>query len=56
MGKQISYFTNYHGKENIVTNYCGVMLKMIYDESPKAFEKIINAIVADCENYIDVGP
>ena len=56
MGQQISYFTSYHGKENIVTNYCGVMLKMIYDESPKAFERIINEIIGGNENPIYVGP
>lgn len=55
MGRPISYFANYHSEENIVTNYCGLMLKMIYDDSPSAFENIITSIIADSGKTIELG-
>ncbi len=54
MGKEISYFNDYKGKENTVTNYCGLMLKLLYQSSPVDFQECINTL---CENAeIIVGP
>ncbi len=44
MGRDISLFANYHGKENTVTNYCGLMLKLVYNESPKLFDKLLEIL------------
>lgn len=55
MGKPISYFANYHGRENAITNYCGLMLKMIYDSNPNLFADIMASILADEGVSIDVG-
>ena len=38
----ISLFNRYHGKENTITNYCGLMLKLLYQYSPSKFEECIN--------------
>lgn len=35
MGKDISLFSGYSQKENRTTNYCLLMLKQLYEESPK---------------------
>jgi hypothetical protein len=56
MSRTISYFSDYHGKENRATNYCGLMLKMIYEESPTAFENIVANILADKGVSITIGP
>ena len=54
MGKEISYFNDYHGKENTVTNYCGLMLKLLYQSSPADFQECINTLCQNAE--ITVGP
>ena len=41
MGKEISLFTNFTKKENRITNYCGLVLRVLYKESPDAFEDAI---------------
>lgn len=55
MSKQISYFTDYHSGENCITNYCGLMMKMVYDESPIKFENLINDLLASLDVSIEVG-
>ena len=55
MSRTISYFADYHSGENSVTNYCGLMMKMIYDESPIKFENLINDLLASLEVSIEVG-
>ncbi len=32
--------------ENLVTNYCGLMLKLIYEENPVKFEKLLSEILS----------
>lgn len=54
MGKQISYFNVYHKNENAVTNYCGLMLKLLYQSSPTDFQECINTLCQNAE--ITVGP
>jgi hypothetical protein len=41
MGKSISLFTGYSKNENRTTNYCLLILKMLYDESPKLLSEVI---------------
>ena len=56
MGRKISLFADYHGKENSVTNYCGLMFKLVYDESPLLFNQLLD-ICFDGEVKIPmVGP
>lgn len=53
--RQLSYFTDYHSGENSVTNYCGLMMKMVYDDSPIKFENLINDLLAPLGKSIEVG-
>lgn len=55
MSKDISFFNDYHKKENSVTNYCGLMLKMVYEESPSQFEEILTALTSN-DIQLQVGP
>ena len=55
MGREISLFANFHQQENRVTNYCGLVLKMLYDASPHAFEKFLGSILPD-EFTERIGP
>lgn len=55
MSRQISYFADYHSGENSVTNYCGLMMKMVYDDSPIKFENLINDLLAPLGISIEVG-
>lgn len=45
MGKPISLFTDYSQSENRVTNYCGLMMKLIYEESPRRFSELIDNLM-----------
>ena len=56
MSRPISYFSNYHGKENCATNYCGLILKMIYSINPVGFEEIVSNIVLESGKTIEIGP
>jgi hypothetical protein len=51
----ISLFNKYHGKENTITNYCGLMLKILYQNSPLSFERCITNLI-DSEKSIFVEP
>ena len=46
MGKEISLFNDYHTKENILSNHCGVILKLLYEENPKSFEEVISTLTS----------
>lgn len=41
MGRDISLFSGYNQKENRTTNYCLLLLKQIFEESPKLFANAI---------------
>ncbi len=56
MSRTISYFSDYHGGENRITNYCGLMMKMLYEESPDKFENFIGDLLSMSGSTIDVGP
>lgn len=44
MGKPISLFSDYHSFENTVTNYCGLMMKLIYRESPQLLNRLFEIL------------
>ena len=54
MSKPISLFNEYTKIENRVSNYVGLLLKMLYNEKPEAFQKLIESIVE--EKQITIGP
>lgn len=45
MGRELSLFADYSSKENRITNYCGLILKILYGENPDAFEEVINKLI-----------
>lgn len=55
MGREISLFADYHQRENSLTNYCGLLMKMLYEESPRKFEELLTALVKTDTDII-VGP
>lgn len=55
MGREISLFADYHQKENSLTNYCGLLMKMLYEDSPKKFEELLATLLKTDTNII-VGP
>lgn len=46
MGREISFFSDYHTKENSLTNNCGIILNMLYLENPKSFEEVISSLTS----------
>jgi hypothetical protein len=46
MGQEISLFNDYHTKENILSNHCGVILKLLYVENPQSFEEAISILTS----------
>lgn len=55
MGREISIFADYHQKENSLTNYCGLLMKLLYEDSPRRFEELLSTLIATDTNII-VGP
>jgi hypothetical protein len=55
MGREISIFADYHQKENSLTNYCGLLMKLLYEESPRRFEELLATLVKTDTNII-IGP
>ena len=56
MGQKISLFSSYKGKENRTTNYCGLMFRLVYDESPFLFEELLTRCVNGEAEIPTVGP
>lgn len=50
---EVTRFPHYHQAENVVTNHVMVLLRMIYNASPKLLEALLQALCAD---EITVGP
>ncbi|MFL5035608.1 MAG: hypothetical protein ACJ8EC_11385, partial [Microvirga sp.] len=46
MARILSIFNAYAGKENRVTNYCGLILKILYERSPRAFDDAVVRLTA----------
>lgn len=49
----VTRFPHYHQAENVVTNHIMVMLRMLYNVSPKLLEALLQALCAD---EVTVGP
>jgi hypothetical protein len=47
MSREISLFTDYHKEEDRVTNYFGLLLKMLYEESPGLFYEVVATLIDD---------
>jgi hypothetical protein len=47
MGKEISLFSGYSQDENRTTNYCLLVLKMLYSQDPSLFEAALSKLVGD---------
>ncbi|MCJ2007485.1 hypothetical protein [Methylobacterium sp. J-092] len=50
---QVTRFPHYHQTENVVTNHVMVMLRMLYEASPKLLEALLRAL---CAEEVTVGP
>ena len=46
MGQEISLFNDYRTRENILSNHCGVVLKLLYEENPRSFEEAISILTS----------
>ncbi|MNJ86506.1 hypothetical protein D3C87_40060 [compost metagenome] len=55
MGREISLFADYHQSENSLTNYCGLLMKMLYEDSPRKFEELLTTLIKSDVNII-IGP
>lgn len=55
MSREISLFADYHQDENRVTNYTGLIFKLIYEENPKNFEELIVSLTEDKVDF-SIGP
>lgn len=55
MSRAISLFADYHQKENSLSNYCGLVMKLLYEDSPKRFHEFISTIIDDLAD-IQIGP
>lgn len=47
MGKSISLFSGYSQRENRTTNYCLLILKLLYEENPKYLGEVLSAILGE---------
>lgn len=47
MGRDIQLFSGYSQKENRTTNYCLLILKLLYDESPKYLGQVLSKLIDD---------
>lgn len=56
MGRTISLFADYHGGENSVTNYCGLMLKLVYQESPRLLNQLLDLLFEGEAEVPYIGP
>lgn len=47
MSKPITLFSGYSQRENRVTNYCLLVLKMLYEENPKYLGEVLTGLVGE---------
>lgn len=52
---EVGFFPKYEQKENRVTNYTLLVLKQLYNESPKLFQEFVVNLIKNDEHNIDVG-
>jgi len=56
MGKPISLFSGYSQKENRTTNYCLLLLKMLYDSNPNYFSEVVSGLIGyEVSDYVGVN-
>ncbi|GAB4045773.1 hypothetical protein [Spirosoma litoris] len=55
MSRIISVFNDYSQLENRVTNYCGLIMKLVYEESPRRFRDLLDKLTEGNGELI-VGP
>lgn len=55
MSQPISLFANYNQSENLLTNHCGLIMKMLYEESPRLFQEFLTNL-SDGQTPISIGP
>lgn len=55
LSRDISLFADYHQKENSLTNYCGLVMKLLYEESPKRFQEFLTTLI-DGQIDLVIGP
>lgn len=56
MSKPISLFSGYSQKENRTTNYCLLLLKMLYEYNAQSFSEILSGLIGyDISNYVGVN-
>lgn len=54
MGEPISLFSGYNQKENRHTNYCLLLLRMLYEESPRLFQQALSEVDPDLGTLVGV--
>ena len=56
MGKPISLFSGYSQKENRTTNYCLLLLKMLYESNSDYFSEVVGGLIGyDVSDYVGVN-
>lgn len=56
MGKPISLFSGYSQKENRTTNYCLLLLKMLYESNSDYFSEVIGGLIGyEVSDYVGVN-
>jgi len=52
---ELTLFPSYHNPENQATNYCGLILKLVYQASPLRLEEILGSLIGD-RIPVQIGP
>src|SRR5260370_33001296 len=47
MSRPITLFSGYSQRENRTTNYCLLILRMLYEENPKFLAQVLSTLVGD---------
>jgi len=47
VSRAISLFSGYEQRENRTTNYCLLLLKMLYEENPKHLSEVLGSLVSE---------
>src|SRR5438445_13629913 len=47
MSRQITLFSGYSQRENRTTNYCLLILRMVYEENPKFLAEVLGTLVGE---------
>ena len=56
MGKPISLFSGYSQKENRTTNYCLLLLKMLYESNADYFSEVVGGLIGyEVADYVGVN-